>query len=210
MRTLWRSVVQPHQDYASQLWAPVGLRGDIHLQEAPLRAFSKCVRGMYDLPYWERLRALGLSSTERRNERYRIIYTWKVLAGLAPNCGMVLAERGDTRRGLLVAIPPLSGTRQAIVTLREHSLLVEGPRLFNSLPTTLRRLDWTLPTFKAHLDIYLQTIPDCPATPGLPTPATDQSGHPSNSTRDWAAAIRRDQSLSLSPHIGLDLNLNYS
>ena len=36
MRTLWRTVVQPHQDYASQLWAPVGLREDIRLQEEPL------------------------------------------------------------------------------------------------------------------------------------------------------------------------------
>ena len=36
MRTLWRTLVQPHQDYASQLWAPVGLQGDLQLQEAPL------------------------------------------------------------------------------------------------------------------------------------------------------------------------------
>ena len=37
MRTLWRAVIQPHQDYASQLWAPVGLRGDIRLLEPLLR-----------------------------------------------------------------------------------------------------------------------------------------------------------------------------
>ena len=36
MRTLWRSVVQPHQDYASQLWSPADLQGDIAIQESPL------------------------------------------------------------------------------------------------------------------------------------------------------------------------------
>ena len=30
MRTLWRTLVQPHQDYGSQLWSPVGLQGDLH------------------------------------------------------------------------------------------------------------------------------------------------------------------------------------
>ena len=199
MRTLWRSVVQPQQDYASQLWAPVGLRGDLQLQEAPLRAFTKRARGLRDLPYWERLRAMGLSSTERRNDRYRVIYTWKVLVGLVPNCGIFLSDRQDTRRGTLAAIPSLSGSRQAVVTLREHSLLTEGPRLFNSLPPSLRRLDWSLNTFKAHLDRYLQTLPDMPYTPGLPTAATDCKGVQSNSLRDWAHATKRDPSLFLCP-----------
>ena len=199
MRTLWRSVVQPHQDYASQLWAPVGLRGDIRLQEVPLRSFTKRVRGLRELPYQERLLALRLLSTERRTERYRILYTWKVLTGMVPNCGMTVSDRPDSRRGLLVAIPPLSGTRQAVVTLREHSLLVEGPKLFNSLPASIRRLDWTLSTFKSHLDAFIQTLPDCPLSPGTPSAATDLHGHPSNSLRDWASAVRRDPSLSMAP-----------
>ena len=46
MRTLWRTLVQPHQDYASQLWAPVGLRRDIKLHEEPLRSFTKRMAGL--------------------------------------------------------------------------------------------------------------------------------------------------------------------
>ena len=102
-------------------------------------------------------------------------------------------------------IPPLSGSRQAVVTLREHSLLCEGPRLFNALPASLRRTDWSLPTFKAHLDSYVQTLPDAPVSPGTTSAATDLNGHYSNSLRDWITAVRRDPSLSLDPEWNLDM-----
>ena len=41
LKKLWRSLIQPHQDYCSQLWFPVGMVEDIKAQEVPLRAFSK-------------------------------------------------------------------------------------------------------------------------------------------------------------------------
>ena len=152
MRTLWRAVIQPHQDYASQLWAPVGLRGDLRLQEAPLRAFSKRVRGLGHLQYWERLAAMGLQSTERRQERYKIFYTWKALAGKVPSCGIKLAPASGTRSGLTAQVPPLSGSRAAIQTLRDYSLSCEGPRLFNCVPAHLRTLDVSFEAFKAGVD----------------------------------------------------------
>ncbi len=117
MRTLWKSLVQPHQDYASQLWAPVGLLGDLRAQEAPLRAYTRRIRGLGHLTYWERLRASGLSSMERQQDRYMILYIFKILKGLVPNCGITLDPRQETRRGLLVTIPPLAGTRAAVCSL---------------------------------------------------------------------------------------------
>ena len=75
MRTLWRSLVQPHQDYASQLWSPVGKVGDLLRQEAPLRSFTRRINGLQSLSYWERLKKVGLLSVERQMERYKIIYT---------------------------------------------------------------------------------------------------------------------------------------
>ena len=47
MRRLWRTLIQPHQDYGSQLWSPAGLLGDLELQEPPLRTFTKRVRGLH-------------------------------------------------------------------------------------------------------------------------------------------------------------------
>jgi hypothetical protein len=37
------------------------------------------------LDYWEHLKSLRMCSQERRRERYRIIYTWKILEGQVPN-----------------------------------------------------------------------------------------------------------------------------
>ena len=34
-----------------------------------------------------------MNSQERRMERYRIIYVWKILEGFAPNCGVELTQK---------------------------------------------------------------------------------------------------------------------
>jgi hypothetical protein len=65
LRTLWKSLIRPHQDYASQLWAPVGLVGDLAAQEVPLRSFTRRMGGMRGLNYWERLVQAKLLSSER-------------------------------------------------------------------------------------------------------------------------------------------------
>ena len=121
MRTLWRTLVQPHQDYASQLWAPVGRLGDIQAQEAPLRAFTKKIWGYHDIPYNERLQKLNMLSTERRQERYRILYTWKALNGLVPHFGLEPLPR-QSGRGNLVKIPSLTGPQRWLRTLRQGTL----------------------------------------------------------------------------------------
>ena len=189
MRTLWRTLVQPHQDYASQLWAPVGLVGDLQLQEAPLRAFTRRVRGLSTLPYWERLAAMRLLSTERRQERYKIIYTWKALKGLVPPCGITMAPESSTRSGKIALVPSLSGSRAAVQTLRDRHLTVEGPRLYNLIPGALRDTTLSLDSFKHGLDSWLSNCPDCPATVDRHHPATDQFGSPSNSQKPWVRTL---------------------
>ena len=158
-------------------------------QESPLRAFSKRVAGLQGLPHWGRVAMLKLLSTERRQERYKIIYTWKALKGLVPFCGIVLAPGSGTRSGQLASVPPLSGTRLAIKTLRDRFLTVEGPRLYNSLPQDLRNLDLSLEAFKGALDRWMSKVPDCPPTQGRRHPATDLWGSPSNSLRAWVRTL---------------------
>jgi ribonuclease P/MRP protein subunit RPP40 len=188
MRTLWNSLVRPHQDYCSQLWSPVGLVGDLLEQEAPLRSFSRRIRGFSELNYWERLAAASLYSSERRQERYKILYAFKAIRGLVPFCGLEVDTDQESRRGRTIKVPLIQAPRtfMAVKTLREKSFQVEAPKLFNALPAFLRNLNTTIETFKAHLDSFLETIPDQPATPGLVPAATNLSGRPSNSIRDWA------------------------
>ena len=55
------------------------------------------------LNYWERLKKLKMYSQQRRLERYRILYAWKILSNLAPNCGLVKVT--SERRGRQLRIP---------------------------------------------------------------------------------------------------------
>ena len=51
MKTLWKTLIVPIQDYASLLWAPIKEKGDLKAQETPLRQFSRRVKGIKNLNY---------------------------------------------------------------------------------------------------------------------------------------------------------------
>ena len=189
LKKLWRSLIQPHQDYCSQLWFPVGQIGEIREQEVPLRAFTKRVKGLYNIPYWDRLKALKLSSTERRVERYRIIYTWKILQGLVPNCG--ISGSPFSGKGRLAAIPNCrSGRLESIKTLKENSFTSEGPKLFNALPRCIRDCTGSKESFKTLLDSFLELIPDQPLGKASEKPgAFNNSNQPTNSVRFWIRSL---------------------
>ena len=96
----------------------------------------------------------------------------------------------DVRRGIQVKLPPLSGSRAAVRTLRDRAFHSEAPRLWNSLPPHLRLLEGTLDTYKAHLDTFLLTVPDTPVDGVRPVFATEDSGAQSNSLRAWLKALK--------------------
>ena len=129
-------------------------------------------------------------SQQRRMERYRILYTWKILEGLVPNCGLEEIQTG--RRGREIRVPPLRG-KQAIRSIREQSFQVKGPQLFNSLPKNIKNITKvSVEEFKAHLDKYLEKIPDEPSVDGL-TPAACNAftAAPSNSILDQSRTLKR-------------------
>ena len=100
------------------------------------KIFKKLPEVKY-LNYCERLAHLKIYSQQRRMERYRVIYAWKILEGLIPNCG--LQETISTRRGREIKIPLVKGSGR-IKTLREGSFQIHGGKLFDSLPNKLRDL----------------------------------------------------------------------
>jgi hypothetical protein len=180
MITLFRALVLPNLEYCCQLWAPLKA-GAVRKLEAVQRTFTYRISGMreLDLNYWERLKHLGLYSLERRRERYIILYTWKMITGLAPNFECETSKivtYYNERRGRLCRIPPFNNRAAARVqTLREGSLSVVGPRLFNALPKVLRGGEFTLATFKGQLDKFLKKIPDCPVMRNYPQQVTSNS-----------------------------------
>ena len=107
--------------------------------------------------------------------------------GIVPNYGVKVAGY-DSRRGCLLEIPPCKGTLMRYRTLREKSLLVEGPRLFNSLPGYLRDHAGTMENFKATLDTFLASVPEQPNGSELPG-SINKDCMPSNSLRDWMRSL---------------------
>ena len=168
LRHMFNTLFQPHIDYCSQLWTP---------QEGPqldkieklLKSFTSKIPSVKLLPYWERLKVLRMNSEQRRLERYKIIYVWKILQGLVPNCGVqVIDAESKERLGRRCKVPSMNKqASSAVQSLRDTSFQVTGPKLFNCLPKWLRNLKTlSLEEFKEKLDLVLSQVPDEPRIGG--------------------------------------------
>ena len=188
LKFMWKSLVQCHLDYCSQLYFP-HKSSDMEKLENQQRLFTLKIPEVSHLNYWQRLDTLKIYSQERRMERYRAIYVWKILEGISPNCG--LEETFSERRGREVKVPPVKG-KGAIQTIREKSFQIHGAKVFNSLPKSIRNLKNTnTEDFKAKLDEFLETIPDEPKLPGyIPTGCNQNTACPSNSIVDQSRNLR--------------------
>ena len=184
LKQLWKQLVQPHIDYCSQMMALT--TSNLADLENLQRSYLNKIPSTKDRNYWERLTECQMLSQERRIERYKIIYTWKVLEGKVPNCGLQMME--NPRQGRICEIPPLKHCSARVRSLRESSFQVQGPRLFNILPQNIRNLNkCSIEDFKFELDRFLATVPDEPNVPGVqytPRACCQLSGKPSNKLVD--------------------------
>ena len=163
LRHMWNTLTQPHLDYCSQLWAPNEGK-DLQNIEKILKDYTGRIPEVKHLNYWERLQYMKMNSLQRRFERYKIIYIWKILEGLVPEANVTLAPE-DERKGRLCIIPTLKPNERK---KRESSLQVVGPRLFNSLPKYIRGIKkCSVLEFKEKLDELLGRVPDEPKISGL-------------------------------------------
>ena len=181
MKHMFKTLVMPHLDYCSQLWLPVDAAGILKLEKVQFD-FLKKIPELRDKSYWEALTHMKMISVQRRMERYRLIYCWKILENLAPNCGISeIPNTHETRQGRRLDIPKLKGTAK-IQKMKEQCFQINGAKMFNCLPTKIRNLTMK-PKFLAHsapsvddfkmaLDLYLETVPDQPRIDGL-SPGVD-------------------------------------
>ena len=130
-------------------------------------------------------------SLQRRLEQYRIIYTWKVIEGLVPNCGVEVKLEGG-RLDRKCKIPSIQKqTKRSVQTLREQTFQVNGPQLFNSIPASVRNMTKCgVDEFKQKLDAFLENLPDEPNVPGLVPGACTSEARPSNSILDQVKRIQ--------------------
>ena len=174
---MFKSLVQPHLDYCSQLWSPTAQEQINKLESVQRSLISRMTdRRLQGLSYWEKLRHLRLYSQERRRERYAIIFIWKISQGLVSGYNIPFTSR-DTRTGRKAEPVPVSQTAAGPVKKAKlASLAVRGCQLFNLLPVNLRNSDHgDIPMFKNHLDILLADIPDQLTVSGLVRGVTTNS-----------------------------------
>ena len=169
MLTLWRTLVLPKFDYCSQLWCPLKT-GDIQKLEEVQKSFLRKIKGSWNLTYWECLSKYKLYSLQRRRERYRIIYVWKILETLVPNTGSIgLQSHSTLRNGRCCSGQSVKpGAPVALQSLRSATLGgVHGAQLFNCMPQTIRdKSNCSVDDFKKELDQVLLKIPDGPQIRG--------------------------------------------
>ena len=152
MLTAWKTLVIPHHDYCSQLWSPYLIKYKKLFEQLQYN-FLKKIKGMNNKSYDEILKKLRVYSLERRRDRYRVIYTWKILEGLVP--GMNLDSFKSERRGRLIKVPSNMHSDQTFKTF--------AIKAWNELPRKIRDLTKvSVDTFKSHLDKHLLCLEDYP------------------------------------------------
>ena len=169
MKTLLKSLIIPILDYCSPLYHPNSISAIMKLEQ-PIRAFTRKFKDLKDLNYWERLEVLNLSSSERRRERFIILYMYKILMNLVPNPGITWQE--NERTGIKAKVPKRDNKASTnIKNLRENFFTTTGPKLFNSMPLEVRNFSTDgenkVLSFKNNLDKYLSFIPDQPHVIGI-------------------------------------------
>ena len=118
LRFLFRTYISPHLDYCSQIWTPVQCQ-EIDSLEAVVRAWTRKCPAIRERHYWDRLELMGLSSVQRRHERYMAIYVWKIFEAEVSSNGGIEAQ-WTTHKGRKAVLPKLRGS-QSVRTLRVNS-----------------------------------------------------------------------------------------
>ena len=92
------------------------------------------------LNYWDQMNKMNMLSLQRRLERYRIIYSWKVLKNMVPKCGLQEVEAlAESCRGRRLAVPDINRKASTSKQL-DQVFQVHGPKLFNCLPAQIRKM----------------------------------------------------------------------
>ena len=114
MVPLFKALVRPILEYGNVVWCPKKKR-HIELIESVQRNFSKCIIGMRELSYEERLKSLKLPSLEFRRLRGDLIETYKILNNHydpLTTKSLLTLSKGNTRSHNFKLLKPRVNTNQ--------------------------------------------------------------------------------------------------
>ena len=158
MLTLLETLVVSQMEYCSPLWSPMDTRNIALLERVKHRFTSKFAvfqsydmslkMPVYQISYEDQLKRIKICSLERRRERYMIIYVYKIVIGLVPNPGLEWAYK--ERINIKVKPSYCHSAPAWVRTIQDKSFYSRLPRLYNTLPTSMRELQsvsWSLAEF---------------------------------------------------------------
>ena len=166
MMIMYNTYIRSKMEYCSLIWSP-SQKKDIDKLERVQKHFTSRIEGLENLNYHQRLKKLKLYSLERRRERYMIINAWQQIEEISENVLGLKARRLGRSRRLVSTMIPLGINGKRIKdrdrTLIHNSTAKKMERLFNVIPPDLRNITGVkTETFKRHLDVWLQMVPDTP------------------------------------------------
>ena len=172
MKHMFKTLVTPHIDYNSQLWMQIDCR-EIEKIEKIQGDYYRYIPSLRGLNYWNQMNKM--LSIQRRLERYPIIYSWKILENLVPNCGLkTVVGSAESRQGRRIRVPDID-RKSAVSKQLNQVFQINGPKLFNCISARIRNIrNVGLDDFKMALDKFLESVPDKPKIDGL-TPGTQNS-----------------------------------
>ena len=77
---LYKSLVRPRLEYCIQAWCP-HLRKDIDLLKKVQRRATRLIYSLHDLPYYDRLKRLKLTTLVTRRVRGDLIEVFRIIKG---------------------------------------------------------------------------------------------------------------------------------
>lgn len=191
MRTLWTSLIRPIIDYCSPVWSPHSTNySQLDRLEGVLRNFTKKVDNLHELPYCTRLKEMKLSSIQRRHERYKILYVYKIKEGLVPNLpshplkqeSFALQFHQNPRTGIRCSYPHPKLYHNPALIPRTSSFALTASDLWNCLPSCISTITKEpVHIFKRKLDKFLDIIPDEPRCNASGQYSDPNTGRNSNS-----------------------------
>ena len=164
MLTLFNSLVRPRLEYCCPIWDPSKIKL-INLIEQIQRNFTFKITNMDNYDYWTRLSKLGITSLQRRREKFTITLVWKIKNNLIPNDINLEFKINKRNSQIRAVVKPLPRVRGKLLSSYENSFAIRAAKLFNKLPSKLMEIS-SLPLFKSRLEQYLSFYTDNPPVNG--------------------------------------------
>lgn len=153
---LLSAYIRPHTEYAIQAWHPWQKR-DLTLLEIPQRRATKNVRGLYNVPYEQRLRALNVFSGRYRRLRGDLIMVYQMLTNPGHPCSHLLKLNQNSRlRGHHLKL----AEQYSRLECRRNFFSLRVCHMWNNLPHFVVSAP-TLTVFKQRVDRALAALHHC-------------------------------------------------